>query len=34
MDGFTIEGTARHAMRIGGKYIDEYHMSKIYPEEV
>ena len=31
--GFTIEGTARHAMRIGGKYIDEYHMSKILPEE-
>lgn len=32
--GFTIEGTARHAIRIGGKYMDEYHMSKIFPEEV
>lgn len=31
--GFTIEGTARHAFRLGGRYIDEYHMSKIYPEE-
>lgn len=31
--GFTIEGTARHAFRLGGRYIDEYHMSKIFPEE-
>lgn len=31
--GFTIEGTARHAFRLNGRYIDEYHMSKIYPEE-
>jgi len=31
--GFTIEGTARHAFRLGGRYIDEYHMSKIIPEE-
>ena len=31
--GFTIEGAARHAFRLGGRYIDEYHMSKIIPEE-
>ena len=31
--GFTIEGTARHAFRLGDRYIDEYHMSKIFPEE-
>lgn len=32
--GFTIEGTARHAFRLDGRYIDEYHMSKIFPEEL
>ena len=32
--GFIIEGTARHAFRLDGRFIDEYHMSKIYPEEV
>lgn len=31
--GFEIEGTARHAMRVGGVYKDEYHLSKIFPEE-
>ena len=31
--GFQIEGTARHTMRVGDSYKDEYHMSKIYPEE-
>lgn len=31
--GFEIEGAARHTMRVRGVYKDEYHMSKIYPEE-
>ena len=31
--GYTIEGTARHSMRIGGRYVDEYHMSKVFPED-
>lgn len=31
--GFEVEGTARHAVYVGGMYRDEYSMSKIYPEE-
>lgn len=27
--GFTIEGTRRHALLINGHYIDEYYMSKL-----
>lgn len=31
--GFQIEGVARHTMRVRGVYKDEYHMSRIFPEE-
>ncbi len=27
--GFTIEGTRKDAMRLGGSYVDEYYMAKL-----
>lgn len=33
-NGFEIEGTRRHSMKVGGVYKDEYDMSKLYPEEL
>jgi RimJ/RimL family protein N-acetyltransferase len=31
--GFEIEGTKRETLRVGGRWVDEYEMAKLYPEE-
>ena len=30
--GFMVEGVARHALRVDGEWVDEYHMAKLLPQ--